>query len=213
MLFCKNTWNVVIFNADGQRKDDLVKTSMGVTLSLASYWKMLLPHSISHLKHTAAHALFMQQWVNERDAALSIQEPFPVVTLWVKEGKKPWCSLSIRWQSDRDFFFNYHGNKVIWSATTPQYMWDVPQFSQQLMYVCICVCVCVWHQYVRGVLSSCVQWRSSDGDRLKVTVRELRWSWVRSVAEPDERRAQGGVNLATKCYLLPTTGVVTADRC
>lgn len=27
-------------------------------------------------------------------------------------------------------------------TATPQHMWDVPQFSQQHMYVCICMCVC-----------------------------------------------------------------------
>lgn len=43
------------------------------------------PHSSSHLKHTAAHALFIQQPVNEREAARSSEQPFPAVILWVKE--------------------------------------------------------------------------------------------------------------------------------
>ena len=165
------------------------------------------------------------QWVNERDAALSIQEPFPAVILWVKEQKKsPDAHFYIRRQSDVNVFFNVLATKSFdrcyfintrWpqrGAATPQHMRDVPQFSQQHMYACMCVRVCVgvWHQYVRGVLSSCVRRRSSDGDQLKVAM--LEWARDRRVAEPDERRARGGINLTTKCYPL-LTAAVTSDRC
>ncbi len=115
--------------------------------------------------HTPSHTWNTQrlmhyswlQWVNEKDAALSIQEPFPAVMLWVKEeNKSPWCSFYTRRQSDVNFFFNERSDKVVWQAilikarwpqqgaAAPQHMRDVPQFSQQHMYGCICVCVCVF---------------------------------------------------------------------
>lgn len=104
---------------------------------------------------------------------------------------------------DRRYFINARWPQ--WGATAQRYMWDVPQFfSQQHMYVGICVCV--WHQYISGALSSCVGCRSSEEDQFKVTVWELRWARLRSVAEPDERWGRGGVNHGRKVLRAADTG-------
>lgn len=161
--------------------------------------------------HTPSHTWNTQrlmhyswlQWVNEKDAALSIQEPFPAVMLWVKEeNKSPWCSFYTRRQSDVNFFFNERGDKVVWQAilikarwpqqgaAAPQHMRDVPQFSQQHMYECICECVCLcecgcvtlmrqWRTFIMRSVEEL--WRGSvesNNVRAEVSKREgCCWTW------------------------------------
>lgn len=70
----------------------------------------------------------------------------------------------------------------------------------------VCRNMCVWHQYVRGgafILCSAEELWSGC---FKVTEWELRWAGETSVAEPDERRAWGGVNLAAKVLRAVDTG-------
>lgn len=139
-------------------------------------------------------------WVNERDVALSIQEPFSLQCFFeLRRGKKPLMLILHKTTIWRWLLFQWAQWQSRLTAVT-LLMHAGPSEKPQLCSTCgtcptfhssTCMYahVCVWHQYVRGGLSSCVQWRSSEGDQLKVTVWELRWAGVRSVAKPDTERA------------------------
>lgn len=161
-----NTWNVVKLNRDEQREDSEVKRSNGATLRhIKRYYTHTDTHTWNtHLKHTAAHALFMRysEWM-KRDAALSILEPFPCSPFFELRSEKklkkkapyahftsddnvtptPFSNSAATKSFDRRYFINAPAPSR--SHNSERHMRDVPHFSQRTH-----VCAPVWHQYVSG---------------------------------------------------------------
>lgn len=108
----KTMWNVVKLNRNGQKEEGLLKTSTGITLSATLKRQPLKDATFHTPSHTWNTQQLMHyscvQWVNERDAALSIQEPFPAVLLWVKVGgKKPLMLILYKTTIWRWFLFQW----------------------------------------------------------------------------------------------------------
>lgn len=192
MLFCHLDKKM---NVDGQREEGSVKTSLGVTLSL---WRIketvsercCLPHSISHLKHTAAHPLFMcavSEWKGccfEHPGSRSLQSSFELRRKkkhdahFTLDDSLTLTSFSMS-TTTKSFDSRYFINACWpqWGAATAQHMWDMPQFSQQHMYVyvgimCECGCVTSIRQRVTFIMCSVeTLWRGSvESDSVRAEV-------------------------------------------